>query len=60
MEDAEMAYQVKATCGYEIVVSGKGESAPCHISDSNGQIVYRGTYAECVTWLNRRAVTLLG
>jgi hypothetical protein len=52
-------YQIKAQCGYEIQVIGKGEQGLCRVVKDDREC-YRGTYAECARWLKQRAVGILG
>lgn len=56
-------YQVKCTCGYEIVVVGRGERGRCKVvQPSSGSWVakFEGTYTECARWLAARAVKVIG
>lgn len=51
-----MAYQVKYTCGHEIVVIGN----LCQIHNSNGVQVYAGTWEACLKWLEERGMRSIG
>jgi len=53
-------YQIKAECGMDIQVIGKGESGLCRVVDSIGQVRFTGTYSQCVQWLADRAVKVIG
>lgn len=49
-------YQIKCSSGNEIQVIGKGENGPCRVMNSNGEQIYYGTYDQCVTWCEDRAI----
>lgn len=52
-------YQIKAQCGYEIQVIGKGKNGLCRVCSNQHVVVFTGTYAECEKWLADRAVAIL-
>lgn len=49
-------YQIKCSGGNEIQVIGKGENGLCRVVNSVGEIIKTGTYAECVSWCEARAI----